>query len=103
MTPESQKKLIRLLRYSGIIEGISFLILLLIAMPLKYVFHRPGFVLFFGWVHGALFITYGFLVIKIWIVRKWKFKRAFRAGIAAIIPLGTFFFDKELKKEEAEI
>ena len=97
---QNQKKLIRLLRYSGIVEGVSFLILLLIAMPLKYIFHRPGFVLFFGWVHGALFVAYAYFVIKAWIVRKWKFSKAFRVGIAAIIPLGTFYIDKELKKEE---
>jgi integral membrane protein len=95
-----QKKLIRNLRYSGIVEGISFLVLLLIAMPLKYVFHKPGFVLVFGWVHGALFVTYAYFVIRTWTVRKWKFNKAFRVGIAAIIPLGTFYIDKELKREE---
>jgi integral membrane protein len=98
-----QKKLIRNLRYSGIVEGISFLVLLLIAMPLKYIFHKPEFVLVFGWVHGALFVTYAYFVIRAWTVRKWKFKKAFRVGIAAIIPLGTFYIDKELKIEEQEL
>ena len=97
---QNQKKLIRQLRYSGIIEGISFLVLLLIAMPLKYIFHKPAFVLFFGWVHGTLFVTYAYFVIRTWSVRKWQFRKAFRIGIAAIIPLGTFYIDKELKKEE---
>jgi integral membrane protein len=95
-----QKKLLRNLRYSGIIEGISFLVLLLIAMPLKYIFHKPEFVLVFGWIHGALFVTYAYFVIRAWVVRKWTFKKAFRIGIASVIPLGTFFTDKEIKKEE---
>jgi integral membrane protein len=95
-----QKKLLRSLRYSGIIEGISFLVLLLIAMPLKYFFHKPEFVLVFGWIHGALFVAYAYFVIRAWIIRKWKFNKAFRVGIAAIIPLGTFYIDKELKREE---
>ena len=98
-----QKKLIRNLRYAGIIEGISFLILLLIAMPLKYIFHQPQFVLVFGWIHGALFVLYAFFVIRAWIVRKWRFKKAFKVGIAAVIPLGTFYIDKELKKEQQQL
>lgn len=98
-----QKKLIRNLRYSGIIEGISFLILLLIAMPLKYIFDKPQFVLVFGWIHGALFVTYAYFVVHAWTLRKWVFKKAFKVGIAAIIPLGTFYIDKELKKEEEQL
>jgi integral membrane protein len=95
-----QKKLLRNLRYSGIVEGISFLVLLLFAMPMKYIFHKPEFVLVIGWIHGALFVTYAYFVIRAWIVRKWTFKKAFRIGIASIIPLGTFYTDKEIKQEE---
>jgi integral membrane protein len=95
-----QKKLLRNLRYSGIVEGISFLVLLLIAMPMKYIFHKPEFVLVFGWIHGALFVLYAYFVIRAWVVRKWTFKKAFRIGIASVIPLGTFYTDKEIKKEE---
>jgi integral membrane protein len=95
-----QKKLLRNLRYSGIVEGISFLVLLLIAMPMKYIFHKPVFVLVFGWLHGVLFVTYAYFVIRAWIARKWIFKKAFRIGIASVIPLGTFYTDKEIKKEE---
>jgi integral membrane protein len=51
-------KLLRRFRFIGIAEGVSFLVLLLIAMPLKYYFHYPLAVKIFGWMHGALFITY---------------------------------------------
>jgi len=88
------------LRKAGIAEGISFLVLLCIAMPLKYFFHQPVAVKIFGWIHGILFVT--FLVLA-WEVKtdgnrsiKW-FATAF---LAAIIPTGTFFFDKKLKEEE---
>jgi len=97
---ENKKNLLKRLRYTGIAEGISFLILLLIAMPLKYIFHKPEFVLVFGWIHGALFVTYGYFVIRAWAVRKWSFKKAFRIGIASVIPMGTFYTDKEIKAEE---
>jgi integral membrane protein len=88
------------LRKAGIAEGISFLVLLCIAMPLKYFFGLPIAVKIFGWVHGILFVTFLSLA---WEVKsdlgknlKW-FATAF---LAAIIPTGTFFFDKQLQKEE---
>ena len=88
------------LRKAGIAEGISFLVLLGIAMPLKYLLHQPMAVKICGWIHGILFVAFLFLA--------WEYKtdanKSFRwfalAFIAAIIPTGTFFFDKKLKKEE---
>ena len=88
------------LRKAGIAEGVSFLVLLIIAMPLKYFFNLPMTVKIFGWAHGVLFIS--FLVLA-WEIRtdfnksnKW-FGVAF---VAALIPCGTFWFDKQLKKQE---
>jgi len=88
------------LRKAGIAEGISFLVLLGIAMPLKYIFHQPMAVKIFGWAHGILFI--GFLVLA-WeekTDRNKSLKWFATAFLAAIIPTGTFFFDKKLKEEE---
>ena len=88
-----------LLRKIGISEGISFLVLLLIAMPLKYFFNMPMAVKIIGWMHGVLFVS--FLVLA-WEVRT-DFKKNLQwfalAFLAALIPLGTFWFDKKLKKE----
>lgn len=100
MTDASLKKLLHRFRMIGIAEGISFLVLLLIAMPLKYIFHIPEAVKFFGWVHGALFIAFIYLAFEVMGALKKKFTWFAKAFAAAIIPLGTFIFDRQLRKEE---
>lgn len=88
------------LRKTGIAEGISFLVLLGIAMPLKYVFHQPMAVKIFGWAHGILFVAFLFLAWEVKTDRNKSLKWYATAFLAAIIPTGTFFFDKKLKEEE---
>nr|WP_294902929.1 DUF3817 domain-containing protein [uncultured Lacibacter sp.] len=94
------KKPLSLLRKTGIAEGISFLVLLLIAMPLKYMFDLPLAVKYVGWAHGLLFVLYVALAYYVKEVYNWPFKKFFFAGVAAFLPLGTFIYDKQLKKEE---
>ena len=94
-------KAIHRLRIIGLLEGISYLILLFISMPLKYWFHYPQAVLVNGWVHGALFVLFALAVLQTWIVCSWPFKRAFTAGLLSLLPIGTFIFDKTLKAEQA--
>ena len=88
------------LRKAGIAEGISFLVLLGIAMPLKYFFQQPMAVKICGWIHGILFITFLSLAWEVKTDRKKTLKWFVTAFLAAIIPTGTFFFDKKLKEEE---
>ena len=88
------------LRKTGIAEGISFLVLLCIAMPLKYIFHQPMAVKIFGWAHGILFIAFLVLAWEVKTDRNKSLKWFAIAFLAAIIPTGTFFFDKKLKEEE---
>lgn len=90
------------LRKAGIMEGISFLVLLFIAMPLKYYFHQPMAVKIFGWLHGILFVSFLFLAWEVKTDRNKSLKWFATAFLAAIIPTGTFFFDKKLKEEEFE-
>ncbi len=94
---------IRLLRKVGIAEGASFLILLLIAMPLKYYFKMPLAVKYTGSIHGLLFVAYVGLAYYAREVYNWPFKRFLLAFAAAWLPLGTFFFDGRLKIEEQRI
>lgn len=96
---EQVKKQLQRFRMVGIAEGISFLVLLLIAMPLKYIFKIPEAVKFTGWVHGALFVTYMWFAFENFGSLKKSFLWFLKAVIAAFLPLGTFVFDKELKKE----
>ena len=88
------------LRKAGIAEGISFLVLLCIAMPLKYLLHQPMAVKIFGWAHGMLFVSFLFFAWEVKTDRNKSLKWFATAFLAAIIPTGTFFFDKKLKEAE---
>ena len=88
------------LRKAGIAEGISFLVLLGIAMPLKYLLNQPMAVTIVGWAHGVLFVAFLFLAWEVKTDRNKSFKWFATAFIASIVPTGTFFFDKKLKEEE---
>jgi integral membrane protein len=103
MTKEKQQKLLHRFRMIGIAEGISFLVLLLIAMPLKYLMHIPEAVKYTGWVHGALFITFIYFAFEVMGTLKKNFLWFARAFAAAIIPFGTFIFDRQLKQEESAL
>ena len=89
-------------RVIAICEGISFLILLLIAMPLKYFAGYPQAVLIVGWIHGFLFIVYIISVIDVKIVKKWSITKSIIALAASLIPLGPFILDKKILSKEIE-
>ena len=101
MTKENKEKLVHRFRMIGITEGISFLVLLLIAMPLKYFFKIPEAVKVTGWIHGALFITFLYFAFEVMGTCKKNFGWFLKAFVAAIIPLGTFIFDRQLKTDPA--
>ena len=94
---------IKNLRIIGISEGISFLILLLIAMPLKYYMGMPEAVKIVGWVHGILFIAYVIAVFLSIEAMRWNWFSVLVALGASILPLGTFVLDKELKRRQQEL
>jgi integral membrane protein len=100
MQKESLKISFRRFRLVGIAEGISFLLLLLIAMPLKYFFDVPEAVKIAGWVHGALFIAFIWFAFDMMGSLKKPFSWFAKSFAAAILPFGTFVFDSQLKKEE---
>ena len=89
------------LRKAGIAEGISFLVLLFIAMPMKYYFKQPMAVSIFGWIHGILFVVFLSLAWEVKTERNKNMKWYGSAFAAALIPTGTFWFDKKLKAETA--
>lgn len=101
MKKDNSKKLLQRFRIIGIAEGISFLVLLLVAMPMKYFMHIPEAVKFTGWVHGALFITFIYFAFEVMSSLNKSFGWFIKAFVAAFVPLGTFVFDRQLKKEYA--
>lgn len=89
---------LKTLRLVGLLEGISFLLLLFIAMPMKYMFDNPILVKYVGMGHGVLFIL--FLLVLFIVCEKEKLSlKVFLMGlIASILPFGPFVFDHKLKK-----
>ena len=90
--------MINILRITALLEGLSFLILLGIAMPLKYMYDKPGMVKIVGMAHGVLFIAYILLVVIVKEKMNWNFKQTAIALIASVLPFGTFYADKKLFK-----
>jgi integral membrane protein len=88
------------LRFVGIAEGISFLVLLGIAMPLKYYAGLPQAVKIVGWMHGLLFILYVVALANAAFVHRWSIWRTFVAFVASLVPFGTFILDARLRREE---
>ena len=90
------KKTFSWFRKIAIAEGISFLVLLLIAMPLKYLGNLPVAVTIVGGLHGLLFI--GFMVMA-WEVKN-EYKKDWgwiaKSFIASILPFGTFVIGRRL-------
>lgn len=97
------QKTIKNLRIIGISEGISFLVLLLIAMPMKYGMNVPEAVKFTGWIHGLLFIAYVVAVFLSIRAMRWNWFSVLVALGASLLPFGTFVLDKSLKKRQLEL
>lgn len=78
----------------GKIEGYSYLILLGIAMPLKYLYNTPEYVRPVGMLHGVLFIAFIILLAMMFFVVKMSFKNAAIAFLLSFVPFGTFFLKR---------
>lgn len=91
--------MINLYRKIAVIEGISYLILLCIAMPLKYFFNIPEAVKYFGWIHGILFLVFFVILILAFIKYRWSWMRLALYLIASVLPVVPFILDQKLAKE----
>ena len=76
-------------------EGISFLILLFIAMPLKYIWDDPSWVKVVGMAHGMLFVAYIAWATFVKEIKKWNFKTFAIVVLGSILPFGTFYIEKK--------
>jgi len=87
------------LRVAGFLEGVSFLVLLGIAMPLKYLADRPEAVRVVGMAHGVLFILYVALVFAAKREQRWPLRTTAWLLAAAFLPCGPFVADARLLRE----
>ncbi|RZJ38404.1 MAG: DUF3817 domain-containing protein [Chryseobacterium sp.] len=94
--------MIQLYRKTALIEGISYLILLFIAMPLKYFFNIPDAVKYFGWIHGVLFLVFFVVLIMASIKYRWSVLRIGLYLLGSVLPFVPFYLDKKLKAEYPE-
>lgn len=99
MSTQSSAKFIKRFRLIGTLEGASFLILLLIAMPLKYIAGIPEMVKVVGWAHGVLFVLYLLGVAQAKFILNWSLKQVFLALVASVVPFGPFIIDRQYLKE----
>lgn len=81
------------------LEGISYILLLFIATPIKYIYNNPEYVKLLGMPHGLLFIGYIILAFIIKTDMKWSNKTLGLVLLAAIIPFGTFYVDRKYLKQ----
>jgi integral membrane protein len=88
------------LRIVGFLEGVSFLLLLGIAMPLKYMANRPEAVSVVGMAHGVLFLLYLAAAIQAALEHDWTWRKPALLFLAALLPFGPFVADAKLLRAQ---
>ncbi|ALJ03975.1 hypothetical protein APS56_01875 [Pseudalgibacter alginicilyticus] len=89
---------VNIFRIVALLEGVSYILLLFIATPIKYLLEDPQYVKMLGMPHGILFIAYVALAIMLKNDFKWTNKQFGWVLLAAIIPFGTFYVDRKYLK-----
>jgi len=90
------------LRVIGFGEGVSFLVLLGIAMPLKYFAGWPLAVRVVGMAHGILFLLYLWAAIQTALERDWPWRRTALVFLASVLPAGPFVIEAKILRDEAK-
>lgn len=94
------KSSLKIFRIIAILEGVSFLFLLGIAMPLKYMYAMPLPVRIAGMIHGIFFILFVFYLIQVKSEKNWSIQKTLLAFLASLLPFGTFVLDAKILKKE---
>jgi len=92
-------KLLPTFRIVALLEGLSYILLLFIATPIKYLGNDPQYVKMLGMPHGILFMAYIVMAVIISKDMKWSSKTLWIVLIASVIPFGTFYIDKKYLKK----
>ena len=89
---------INIFRIIAFLEGVSYILLLFVAVPIKYLAHDPQYVKLLGMPHGLLFVAYIAFAFLIKSEFKWNSKTFGTVLIASVIPFGTFYIDRKYLK-----
>lgn len=85
------------LRILGFLEGVSLLVLLFVAVPMKYLFENPILSQTLGPIHGAIFLLFLFNTLSVGVEKNWKFSSTtWKIILACFIPFGTFYIDNKI-------
>jgi integral membrane protein len=88
------------LRRINFAEGTSYLLLLFVAMPLKYVAGQPLAVKYVGWAHGVLFCLFCLSLLLVMLKHRWHITRAALVFLSSLIPFGPWLIDSRLREWE---
>lgn len=91
--------MLRIFKITAFLEGVSLLVLLFVAMPLKYFFEKPEMVSSVGMAHGILFVLYIVLATLLKGELKWNMKTYLIVCLASIVPFGTFVVEQKILKQ----
>ena len=85
------------LRLLAFLEGLSLIVLVFVAVPLKRIAGDPGWVQTMGPVHGALFLLFVFNALRVGVEEKWTFRQTtWKVLLACFIPFGTLYIDYKI-------
>ena len=83
----------------ALLEGVSYILLLFVAVPIKYLAQDPQYVKLLGMPHGLLFVAYIILAVLLAGNLKWNSKTLLIILAASVIPFGTFYVDRTYLKK----
>ena len=96
------KNPVSLLRLVSLAEGVSYVVLLGIAMPLKYGANMPGAVKIVGSIHGALCVVFCVALLRAMLGARWPISRAALVFVASLVPLAAFWMDRRIREWQSD-
>lgn len=91
------------LRLLALLEGLSLLLLIFVAVPMKRLAGDPSLVSWIGPIHGALFLLFVMTALRVSVEQQWSFRQTtWKFLVACFIPFGTFYIDHKILKPLAE-
>ena len=87
------------LRIISIVEGVSFIVLLVVAMPMKYFWGMPDAVTVVGMVHGILFLLFCVALVNAVLVARWKLRPPLLIFLASLVPFAPLWVEHWLRRQ----
>ena len=85
----------KLFRIIALLEGLSYILLLFVAVPVKYSLGDPLYVKLLGMPHGILFVAYFSFAFYFKQEQNWSMKTLAVVLLGSVLPFGTFYVDNK--------